>query len=213
MSIQTLLAFSAIALVTVMSPGPATLLAVRNAAAYGARSVLWSALGNVCGMFFLSSAAILGLGVLLTSSALLFGAVKILGACYLFYIGVRQMFGNAPALAADAQQTAAALTPRRGKLFAEAFLTAATNPKALLFFTALFPQFLHADSPLLPQFLILMAVFMVLSYLTHQGFAIIASRANGLLLRPALTRWVNRVLGATFISFGALLLTWRRQAA
>jgi threonine/homoserine/homoserine lactone efflux protein len=212
MNTHTILAFTAIAALSIMSPGPAVLLSLRNGASYGARSVLWSAFGNVSGGFCLSAAAILGLGVVLKSSALLFGAVKIMGAMYLFYIGLRHLFGRSSALGSESFDAQLVNEPGRHKLYGEAFLTAATNPKALLFFTALFPQFVDARAPLLPQFLVLTGIFMLLSYLTHIGYALLASRARGMLLRPMFAKWVNRVVGAAFISFGSLLLALRRQA-
>ncbi|WP_295993776.1 LysE family translocator [Rugamonas sp.] len=212
MNTHTILAFTAIAALSIMSPGPAVLLSLRNGASYGMRSVLWSALGNLCGIFCLSTAAILGLGVLLKSSALLFDAVKIMGALYLFYIGLRHLFGRASALGSTAPDAEPSNEPGRHKLYGEAFLTAATNPKALLFFTALFPQFVDARAPLLPQFLVLTGIFMLLSYITHVGYALLASRARGMLLRPMFAKWVNRVVGTAFISFGSLLLALRRQA-
>ena len=212
MNTQTLLTFTAFAALAIMSPGPSILLTLRNGASFGVRSVMWSALGNICGVFCLSVAAILGLGVLLKSSALLFGAVKIVGALYLFYIGLRQLFGASTVLVSEADDKESSIAPQPKKLYREAFLTAATNPKAILFFTALFPQFVNAHSSLLPQFLILTGIFMAVSYTTHMSYALIASRARNLLQKPSFSKWVSRVVGTAFIGFGTLLLTLRRQS-
>ena len=213
MNTQSLLAFTVVAGLAILTPGPSILLTLRNGATFGARSVIWSALGNICGVFCLSTAAILGLGVLLKSSALLFGAVKLIGALYLFYVGVRHMFGRTAVLAEESENGRNEPTPRWSALYREAFLTSATNPKAVLFFTALFPQFVNAQVPLLPQFFILTGIFMAISYIAHMSYALLASRAKGFLLKPALAKWMNRVVGTVFISFGALLLALRRQAA
>ena len=104
-------------------------------------------------------------------------------------------------------------SPTRFKLYKSAFLTALTNPKATMFFTALFPQFIDQCATLLPQFLILTSIFMALSVASLSLYAAPASRAKGVLTRPDLSRWVNRVVGSTFICFGAAILTMRRQAA
>ncbi|MFZ6873508.1 LysE family translocator [Undibacterium sp. Di27W] len=213
MQTQTLLAFTAIAGLSILSPGPAILLSLKNGASYGVRSVMWSALGNISGVFFLSSAAFLGLGALLNSSAMLFAAVKIIGALYLFYIGAKQLFGKNNALLAQGMSTGENEQPAKKKLFAEAFLTAATNPKALMFFTALFPHFINTSEALAPQFFALMAIFMSLAYLTHLMYAQLAARAMHLLVKPHFVKWVNRVVGTVFISFGAMLLSLRRQTA
>ena len=212
MHLHTLLAFTAVAAVAILSPGPATLLALRNSMAWGPRRAVWSTLGNVCGLFCLSAAAMLGLGVVLQSSAVLFGLVKLLGAGYLFYVGVRQLLGRGVSLV-PADGEVAAAPPARSRLFAEALLTASTNPKPILFFTALFPQFLDAHAPLLPQFLVLTGLFMALSFTSLITYAMLASRARALLARPRFTLWLNRSVGAIFVGFGAALLTLRRQAA
>ncbi len=212
MHLHTLLAFAAVAAVAIVSPGPATLLALRNSMAWGPRSAVWSALGNVCGLFGLSAAAMLGLGVLLQSSAVLFGVVKLLGAGYLFYVGARQLAGRGVSLAPPAGTTPP-VRPARSRLFGEALLTASTNPKPILFFTALFPQFIDDRAPLLPQFLVLTGLFMALSFGSLVTYAMLASRARALLARPRFSLWLNRSVGAIFVGFGAALLTLRRQAA
>lgn len=210
MNIETLLTFSAVAGVAIVSPGPATLLAVRNGSAFGLRAAAWSSLGNVSGLFCVSATTLLGLGVLLKSSALLFAAVKTLGALYLFYIGLRQLFArtSAPNASVDAAQSATA--PAALRLYREAFLVATTNPKAILFFTALFPQFIDAQAPLLTQFLVLTGIFMAISFLSLLSYAFVARRARRLFVQPLFARWGKRVVGAVFIAFGAALLTLRR---
>ena len=209
MHAHTLVAFTAVAALAILSPGPATLLALRNSIAWGPRSAVWSTLGNVCGLFGLSAAAMLGLGVVLQSSALLFGVVKLLGAGYLFTIGLRQLAGRGTRLVPP-RGTAASMRPRRSRLFGEALLTASTNPKPILFFTALFPQFLDAHAALLPQFLVLTALFCGLSFTSLVTYALRASRARALLARPGVSRWLDRSVGAIFVAFGAALLALRR---
>jgi threonine/homoserine/homoserine lactone efflux protein len=211
MQLHTLLAFTAVAAVAILSPGPATLLALRNSMAWGPRTAIWSTLGNVCGLFCLSAAAMLGLGVVLQSSAVLFGAVKLIGAGYLFYVGLRQLTGRGVALVPAAGVVASA-PPARARLFSEALLTAGTNPKPILFFTALFPQFLDSQAPLLPQFLVLTGLFMALSFASLVTYALLAARARDVLARPGFALWMNRAVGAIFVAFGAALLTLRRQA-
>ncbi|HZP67372.1 MAG TPA: LysE family translocator [Rudaea sp.] len=211
MHLQTLLAFAAVAAMAILSPGPAVLLSLRNGATLGARSVAWSALGNISGVTCLSAAAMLGLGVVLKSSVLLFGIVKLAGAAYLFYVGWRHLRGQAVLVAeTDPQRRAAA--PRAAALYREGFLIAATNPKAVLFFTALFPQFVDATQPVMPQFLILTGVFVAISYIAHLGYATVAARAKGVLVGPFFAKWLNRIVGTAFMTFGALLLTLRRQS-
>ena len=211
MSPQTLLAFATVATLAILSPGPAVLLSLRNGAAHGARAVMWSALGNISGVCCLSITAILGLGVVLKSSVVLFGLLKIAGAAYLFYVGVRQLRASSavkPVIANRGRPP----NLRRRDLYREGFLVAATNPKAVLFFTALFPQFIDAHQPVLPQFVLLTLVFMAISYVSHLFYATLASRSRGALLKSLFAKWLSRVTGVVFIVFAVLLLTIRRPA-
>ncbi len=212
MNLQTLITFAAVATLAILSPGPAVLLSLRNGATLGARSVLWSAFGNISGVFCLSIAAILGLGVVLRSSVFLFGVVKIAGAAYLIYVGVRHLRGHATFMPTQTGNAADPGAPSSHHLYREGFLIAATNPKAVLFFTALFPQFIDARAPILPQFLLLTGLFMAISYVTHLGYALLASRSRGMLLGPFFATWLNRIVGVAFVGFGAILLALRRQA-
>lgn len=202
MDSHSLFAFTLVAAIAIASPGPATLMAINNSLAHGQRSAIWSSLGNGSGLFCLSAAAMLGLGALLASSEMLFNAVKILGAGYLFYLGARQLLKKSPMLAQGAAEGVAKVRPTPLKLYKSAFLTAVTNPKATMFFTALFPQFL-----------ILTGIFVALSLVSLSLYAALAARAKGVLTRPSLSRWVSRVVGTTFIGFGAAILAMRRQGA
>lgn len=87
---------------------------------------------------------------------------------------------------------------------------AVLNPKPILFFTALFPQFIDANESLLAQFFVLTGIFMALSFATLIAYAMVAARARNLLLRAAVAKWLNRAIGTVFISFGAALLALRR---
>ena len=160
----------------------------------------------------LSAAATLGLGALLMSSARLFGLAKLLGASYLFYLGVRHLFRGAPPIADAGTVNGGTSSARRVAGYREGLLLAVTNPKPILFFTALFPQFLNTRSPIFPQFLALTGIFMVLSFVTLITYASIARRARALLIRTRVADWINRTLGLVFIGFAALLLMYRRPA-
>ncbi|KDE41367.1 Homoserine/homoserine lactone efflux protein [Nitrincola lacisaponensis] len=210
MTLEVVVAFSVVAGLAILSPGPAILLAIRNGISLGVAAVIWSSLGNIAGIFCLSAAAMLGLGLLLKSSALLFGIVKILGALYLFYVGLRHVFGRTK-IEISPSVNISAYKPYR--LCREGFFMATINPKPILFFTALFPQFINAEVSLLPQFLMLTSIFMLLSFVTLICYAMLATRARAALLQPRIAKWINRMVGTVFISFGAALLALRRPVA
>ena len=209
MHIELILGFSLAAFLNIVSPGPAVLLAMRNGMAGGWRDVLYSSLGNVTGLGLLSGASMLGLGLVLYSSSIIFLAVKIMGALYLFYLGYQHLRGRASFSLTDG----ARIKRSAWQLYREAFGLAVTNPKPILFFTALFPQFIDPSSPLLPQFSVLTAIFMIISLITQQGYALLARRGKGLFRRPRIMLGINRAVGSVFIAFGLFLLVLKRPVA
>ena len=212
MSLQLLLAYSLITWLTAATPGPAVLLALRNGATRGFRAGLFSTLGNQVGLLLLAGASILGLGVILHTSAWLFTLVKWVGAAYLVYLGARMLLsrggldldngdGEPRGPASDAQMLRLGLW------------VSLTNPKAILFFGALFPQFVMTDQPLLPQFATLVSLSMAASLSCLLTYVWLASRARRWLQRPRAALWINRVAGSVFIGFGVVLAGLRRVPA
>ena len=152
----------------------------------------------------------LGLGVVLQSSALLFTLVKVAGAAYLLYIGLRHLLGRSN-IAPPPEQAAQQAPRRASRLYLEAALVATMNPKPILFFTALFPQFLNASEPLLPQFLILTGIFMACRWSRCWPMARWPI-ARAALRQPRIVTWLNRLVGSIFVSFGVALLRLKRAA-
>ena len=200
-------AFAAVAALFVAAPGPAVLLALRNGLTWGLPAAVWSSLGNITGVFCLSAAAMLGLGVLLQSSEAVFGGIKVLGAVYFLWMGGRWLLrGAQPAGAHQSEQPARPVSRRPQHLYAEALLVAVLNPMPMLFLTALFPQFISKALPLMPQFYWLTGTDMALSFCTLLAYALMASRVRHLLLRPRLAMGVHRLVGLLFVAFGFWLL-------
>ncbi|WP_454673033.1 LysE family translocator [Achromobacter pestifer] len=209
MQSATLITYSLVAAASVVIPGPATMLAIRNGAAGGVRAVLPSTLGNMTGLFLLSAAAMLGLGMVLQSSAMLFMVLKVAGAAYLIYMGLRHLLGRAHIAPPETASTGVAR--RGGQLYLEATFVAAMNPKPILFFTALFPQFLNAHESLLPQFFALTGIFMAMSMVSLLTYGTLAHRARRLLRQPRIVVWLNRLVGSIFVAFGLALLRLKRS--
>ncbi|HEY5799753.1 MAG TPA: LysE family translocator [Burkholderiaceae bacterium] len=203
--------FCAVALVSILSPGPAILLAISNSVSLGWRRVAYSSLGNVSGIFVVASLAMTGLGALLRTSAVLFAALKIAGAAYLLYLGIKQWRSKANLFAGPSADDAAPARSRRA-IYAQGLLMALTNPKAILFFTALFPQFIDTHAALLPQFLILTATFMALSFCSLMTYAALARGARGWFSSDSRVRWFNRTAGSLYMLLGAGLLRLRQAA-
>ena len=199
--------YALVAAAAVASPGPATLLAINNSVSGGPRVAMLSSLGNVLGLGLLSVVAMAGLGALLQTSATLFTALKVVGALYLVYLGVRQW--RRPVRPSAEGSTRA----RRGRdVFVEGLLVSLSNPKSIVFFTALFPQFLDRSQPLLGQFALMTGTFMLLSVVSLASYAALADRLRHRLASERGTRSFGRVCGATFVAIGAGLLSSAARA-
>ena len=212
MEISTWLLFIAVGTAAVVSPGPAILLAISNSVRFGMPKVFLSSLGNISGLFILSCAAIFGLGAVLKTSTNLFLIVKLIGAAYLIYLGIRQwrsktnFFSESTKLDLIKHRTPAKKKSNL-KIFLEGFLIAMTNPKAILFFTALFPQFINTNDSLPKQFLIMTCTFMAMSFICLMSYGLLASKAKNWFAEGSRTTWFNRVLGSVFIGIGVGVLT------
>ena len=204
MTIQTWLAFCAVAAVNIFSPGPAILLAITNGATKGMLAAFVQALGNALGLFVVSLASIIGVGALLAASATAFMVVKFIGAAYLIYLGIKQFRArNEPAFNPDATHKNA---KSYGRTISEGFMIAVTNPKAILFFIALFPLFLDQERSIAGQFIIMTISFQIISIISLTCYALLSRTAKSLFARPRFTKMFRTLTGGVFVSMGIGLL-------
>ncbi len=202
MQLSSWLLFIAVAVAAVVSPGPAILLAISNSVRFGLSKVFLSSLGNISGLFLLSIAAIFGLGAIIKTSTSLFLLVKLMGAGYLIYLGVKQWCSKANFFDEATSQSRYEKPKSSKRHFLEGFFIAMTNPKAILFFTALFPQFINTKESLSIQFFIMTITFMAMSFFTLMTYGLLASKAKRWFAKGERTKWFNRVLGSVFVSIG-----------
>ena len=144
----------------------------------------------------------------LARSETLFTAIKSLGTVYLAYLGITSFFSSATDIAVSG--TVESSTGRR--LFGQGFLVGASNPKALLFFGALFPQFLIPGAPQAPQFLVLGATFIFFELAWLTIYALSASKAKRWLQQPRRAKLFNRAAGVVYLLAAAVLATGKRSA-
>jgi threonine/homoserine/homoserine lactone efflux protein len=195
----TLIAFSAAALVLLLIPGPAVLYIVSQSVEHGRRAGLTATLGVHTGTMVHLTAAALGLSAILVSSSLAFTTVKLLGAAYLIYLGLRALLG-----ADDPETAPAAREVRLGRIFRQGVLVNVTNPKTALFFFAFLPQFLDRGAGRLPlQIALLGLVFTCIGLVTDSSWALASGLAAGWIKGNArFTRIQRRVSGCVFIGLG-----------
>ena len=196
---SALIVFASAALLLLVTPGPAVLFVVTRSVEQGKRAGLISALGLTAGGAVHVVAAVAGLSALLASSAMAFQAVRWAGAIYLVYLGVRTILGNG-----GEEKVAERRRPRLGRLFREAMLVNALNPKAALFFLAFLPQFVDVEAgPTVPQILLLGGVFLALALVTDSIFALLAGALAGWPRPSRRSLWVSRWLpGSIYVAMG-----------
>jgi threonine/homoserine/homoserine lactone efflux protein len=208
MSLTTYLLYLAAVAVLVLSPGPTMLMCMTTALNEGKSSALAAAVGSISAAVGVMTLSALGLGALLAASALAFTVVKVIGAIYLIWLGIKTFSNNAEAT--DIKR--ASTDQRLRSHYVRGLLVGFSNPKAILFFTAFFPQFLNPVEPFAPQYSILALTFIACE------FSVLAMCAFGVsAIAPVLRskwhmRWINRVTGGLFATMGGLLLLSRRHA-
>lgn len=206
MTIQSWLMYLTLVLVATATPGPAVLFIMTNASLHGWRKAVFAALGNIAGLFCLGIIAVTGLGTILKTSEMVFNLIKYAGAAYLVYLGLRMLFQEEIDLTKMHHQAAGPDASTR-KIFLQALGVALSNPKAIIFLTALFPQFISIDRALVPQFAMLIATLMSFSFVFLMSYALLAHGAKTWLAQTSRVKAVNRTSGSIFIGFGILLAT------
>ncbi|KAB7886851.1 LysE family translocator [Poseidonibacter ostreae] len=204
MNIDTLLIYTVVAFFYITSPGPAIVLAIINGMRTNMKTVMITSFANVLGLFILSSASILGLGVLFKTSSNLFLLVKIVGAFYLIYLGFKFLFNRSSFKIDDNCQKEEKKSKK--SYFLESFFLAITNPKPILFFTAIFPQFLDMQNNIIPQFFILTGIFLFISFTSLCLYAYLAKKSKKWLSNKNRLTWFSRITGGMFIGLGVGIL-------
>ena len=205
MTIETVVLYTIVSFFYIVSPGPAIFLAIANGISANMLAVALSSLGNILGLFFLSFISIIGLGTLILASSTLFLLVKFIGAGYLIFLGYKQLklsktLSN-PALQLDTIECKEPLS-----YFSEGLLLAVTNPKPILFFIAIFPQFLDVSSSLVSQFFIMTIIFMLISFSSLLSYGYLAKHTKKAFSSNTGMKWFHRITGGLFVGMGFGLL-------
>ncbi|WP_250499267.1 LysE family translocator [Caballeronia sp. GAWG1-5s-s] len=208
MSIQTFSLFVPACFAINMAFGPNNMLSLSNGARRGVRVSVLASFGRLAAFAVMIAIAGLGLGALLLASETLFTAIKLVGAAYLVWIGIK-LIRSGPQTVTGAEGAGVAGLARLTK---QEFLVAAGNPKAILVFTAFFPQFVDRGA-YATSFAILGAIFLLFELVAIVIYAALGARLGSLSRGARGFRWFNRVSGALMIGFGVMLALVRRPAA
>jgi len=211
MSLHHWLIYLSVVLAVIVAPGPSAILCVSHGVAHGAKRTVSTIVGGMSASLTLMMLSALGLGAVIAASDTLFQVIKYLGAAYLVYLGVSTWRAPAQAFdlpADDVVRSDASATGRA--LFRKGFLVGIGNPKDLLFFGSLFPQFIDPGRPFVAQLLVLAATWLVVDGTVMmayaKGGAALAKRLKG----SRLSKAFNRVTGGAFVVAGGALAVANR---
>ncbi|MDO8320626.1 LysE family translocator [Rhodoferax sp.] len=208
MSLQNWWLFVLMTFVVSATPGPNMLLVLSNSARFGLRAAMATMVGCMSALLLMMSISAAGLGALLQMFPAVFDALRLAGAAYLAYLGIKSwcapvhdhMVGT-PRLTEASMKSVA--------LFRQGMLVAASNPKAILFAVAFLPQFINPQNPKLPQFGILLSTFAVIEVSWYFVYAMSGKRMAVYLERASVLKVFNRVTGGAFVGFAAMMATVR----
>jgi homoserine/homoserine lactone efflux protein len=191
-----------------LTPGPAVLLVLSQALTHGALKAVNSIGGILTAntIYFVLSAT--GVGAILLASYDLFFAIKWIGAGYLVWLGISAFLGKSKTLSVRRGEAAVAGSSR---LFWNGLVLQLSNPKALVFFTALLPQFINPHAALIPQIAILALTSVVIEFLVQLFYAVLAGRASHLATQPRFARLTERVAGTLLVGAGLGMAALRRS--
>lgn len=206
-STQTLVIFLTTCFFLSATPGPNMLSALSMGMRHGLSGAAWGGIGMCLSLGLLAGLSALGVGVLLKTSPLAFTIFKWAGVAYLTWLGIQAWRAPIRDEAADVDAAMTTGPDRRGQigLLGQGLLITLSNPKALVFMAAFFPQFIDPQRPMAPQLTILVVTMLIIEFGWIMAYAV---GGKGLALRltgPVAQRWLNRMTGALLIGAGLLL--------
>lgn len=205
MSFDTWLMYLLAVIVACITPGPNILLAMTHSVQYGLKRTSVTALGCITATSTMALVSATGLGAVLLASETAFLILKWCGGAYLFYMGLSLWLKkeNPLYMATSDLQTQKQLR----RLYAKGVIVSASNPKAIVFFGALFPLFIDPGEALAPQFAVMLGTFLFFSYGFIMGYAALTSKITPYLRTSKAARWFNRTSGSLFMGIGVALAT------
>ncbi|MFW1640900.1 LysE family translocator [Vibrio parahaemolyticus] len=208
MQLDTWIYYTLAILVLTASPGPSSLLCLSKGVSSGFRLALTTALGSLSAITIILTLSFTGLGVVIASSEFVFNIIKWCGAAYLIWLGIQAFRSKQNDFS---KSDSAQVSTSHVSAYTSGFIVGSSNPKAIIFFTALFPQFIDPSDSLLTQYAIFAGTFVVfeLSWLTF--YALLGVKTSNWLFEAGRAKLFNRLTGGVFISAGVMLSTANRS--
>ena len=201
-----MLAFLIAAALLTITPGPDTMLVLRNTLRGGRADGLRTTMGISSGLIVHATLSALGLSLILVRSAAVFDVVKLAGAAYLIWLGVQSL----RAAWRGVPEVTLAAAPRVARPFREGLLSNVLNPKVAVFYLAFLPQFIAPGDPVLLKSLLLAALHMVMGFAWLSCVAAAVHSAQRFVSSRATRRWIDGVCGTVLVAFGVRLALARR---
>ena len=208
MNIESFIPFVLATILILIIPGPTIILVISQAVTHGRKSVVPLVAGVLLGDFTAMTFSLLGFGVILSTSAVLFAVFKWFGALYLLYLGV-QLWKSNPKK--HSVQESPKKTSARS-LLQSSFIVTALNPKGIAFFVAFLPQFIDPFKPALPQLTLLGGTFLFLAVLNAALYAIFAGHLSEHIRKERVRKWFNRCGGSALIGAGVITAGLQRSS-
>jgi len=208
MYIESFIPFVLATILILVIPGPTIILVISQAVTHGRKSVVPLVVGVLLGDFTAMTFSLLGLGAVLSASALLFSLFKWAGALYLLYLGVQLWKSNPKKHSAKSSGKRSSAR----SLLQSSFIVTALNPKGIAFFVAFLPQFINPARPVLPQLTMLGGTFLFLAVINAAMYAVFAGQLSEHIRKERVRRWFNRCGGGALIGAGILTAGLHRAA-
>jgi len=207
MDLTLWLSFVGTVLIIAFTLGPSVLLAAANGMNHGSKKAVGTILGDLSANTIQMILSSLGLASIVVSSGEVFDAIKWVGVAYLIYMGLKKLFAKAETKQLKAKEQEKSFQ----KLYAEGFLMSASNPKAIVFFAALFPLFIDENLAFVPQVAILTTTYLVIDGVSLLFYIYFADKLKIYLEDKDKIHLQNRIVGSMLIFSGIMLSFVRRQ--
>jgi RhtB (resistance to homoserine/threonine) family protein len=203
---DSLLTYISIAVMMVVIPGADTMLLVKNTLSYGPKAGRYTVLGMATGLTFWTLIAILGLSVVIAKSVILFSTIKYLGAAYLIYLGIKSFFAKSvfslEEIQAQANASAKSSSRQNKESFMQALLSNVLNPKTVLVYITVMPQFIDLNGNVHQQLIVLASILTLLAVLWFLTLVYVIDYAKNWLNNPKFQKVFQKSTGLLLLGFG-----------